>query len=412
VLVAVGMAGFVVAVYVVIVLGGGALLGRTDEPHVGLSVLATALVALGFEPVRRRLMSSVAPSPYDVLTRFASGVDAGVREDDVLARMSRLLAEATGALQAQVWLRRGAEDSLAASWPPDGAPLPVSGTGVRSHDVRHRADVLGRVTLQERPGHPLTPLEERLFADLARQSGLVLRNVRLTTELQQRVVEASTRAEELRASRERIVAAHDDARRRIERDIHDGAQQHLVALAVNLRLAQTLAGRDPARATAMLPDLRAAIEQTVATLTELSTGLYPRVLAEQGIAEALSTASRMSAVPVDVRVEHLDRYGAELEAAVYFCCLEAVQNAAKHAGASHVDVVLDARNSALEFCVADDGRGFASELDAGEAGGSGLANMRDRVAAVGGTLTVRSRPGEGTRVVGRIPLQRGGGETA
>jgi signal transduction histidine kinase len=399
------MAVFVAAVYVLVVLGGGALIGRTDSPHVGLSVLATAVVAIGFEPVRARLAQHVAPSPYDVLTRFAAGVGAGVADDDVLARMSQLLAEGTGAVQAQVWLRRGDEETLAASFPPGGAPLPAAGAGIRSHEVRHRAELLGRVTVQERPGHPLTPLEEHLFADLARQSGLALRNVRLTAELRAHVTEAARRAEELRASRERIVAAHDEARRRIERNIHDGAQQHLVALAVNLRLAQTLAGRNPARATAMLPDLRAALEQTVATLTELSSGLYPRVLAEHGLAEALASASRMSAVPVEVHAAGLVRYGADLEAAVYFSCLEAVQNAAKHAGAARVDVVLESHDDGLEFRIVDDGRGFdPGEVDAS---GSGLANMRDRVAAVGGELVVRSLPGEGTRVEGRIPVQRG-----
>jgi signal transduction histidine kinase len=324
--VAVGMIVFVVGVYVVVVLGGGALIGRTDSPHVGLSVLATAAVALGFEPVRTRLQRAVAPSPYDVLARFAAGVEAGVRDDDVLARMACLLSAATGAVQAQVWLRRSGDETLAACWPPGGAPLPVAGPDIRTHDVRHHAEVLGRVTLQARPGHLLTPLEGRLFADLARRSGLVLRNVRLTTQLHDRVSETAARVAELRASRRRVVCAHDDARRRVERDIHDGAQQHLVALAVTLRLARNLAERDRAAAEKMLPDLRDAMDQTVATLTELSSGLYPRVLAEHGLAEALSHASRMSAVPVRVRADGVGRYSPELEAAVYFCCLEAVQN--------------------------------------------------------------------------------------
>jgi signal transduction histidine kinase len=164
----------------------------------------------------------------------------------------------------------------------------------------------------------------------------------------------------------------------------------------------------------MLPDLRDAMEQTVATLTELSSGLYPRVLAEHGLAEALSHASRMSAVPVRVRADGVGRYSPELEAAVYFCCLEAVQNAAKHADADEVDVVIGASGGDLEFCVADNGRGFVYEpgpatgVSPEPALGSGLANMRDRVIAVGGTLAVRARPGEGTRIEGRVPLQRDG----
>jgi signal transduction histidine kinase len=290
----------------------------------------------------------------------------------------------------------------------------VAGPDIRTHEVRHHAEVLGRVTLQERAGQPLTPLESRLFADLARRSGLVLRNVRLTTALQNRVRETAAHAAELHASRRRVVCAHDDARRRVERDIHDGAQQHLVALAVTVRLARNLAERDGAAAEKMLPDLRDAMEQTVATLTELSSGLYPRVLAEHGLPEALSQASRMSAVPVRVRAERVGRYSPELEAAVYFCSLEAVQNAAKHAAADQVDLVLEAGDGYLEFCVADNGRGFdttgaaASANSAELALGSGLANMRDRVSAVGGSLAVHALPGAGTRVQGRVPLQSDG----
>jgi signal transduction histidine kinase len=264
--------------------------------------------------------------------------------------------------------------------------------------VRHRGQLLGRLVLRERIGEPLTPLEEKLFADLASAAGLVLRNVGLTAELRDQVAEVARRAEELRASRERIVAAHDDARRRLERDIHDGAQQHLVALSVNLRLVRTLAERDADRARTALPDLRAASVATVETLRELARGLHPRLLAETGLVGALRAVAERSPVPVELRDRNVGRYPAELEAAVYFCCLEALQNAAKHSAARHVVISL-AGGAELSLEVADDGAGFRpADVEAA----SGLANMRDRLEAVGGTLEVVSEPGRGTTVRARV----------
>jgi signal transduction histidine kinase len=400
-LVAAGLLAFVLVVYAVVVVLGGALLGDTGSPNVWLSVVATAIVALGFEPVRERLRRLRASSPYDVLTGFAGQIE-NAPGDDVLPRMARVLAEGTGAVRAEVWLRTAAVDgeTLAAAWPLDQAPLPNSGPGIKSHEVRHRGELLGRLTLRERDGEPLTPLEEKLYADLAGQAGLVMRNVRLTAELEAQVQEVSRRAEELRASRERIVAAHDEARRKLERDIHDGAQQHLVALTVNLRLARTLAERDPARAAAMLPDVRAAAVATIDTLKELSHGLYPRLLAEGGLAAALTAATETAAVPVRVAAHGLSRYPAELEAAVYFCCLEAVQNATKHAKATAISVELTGLADAIELRVTDDGVGFRPESIQVS---SGLANMRDRVEAVGGTVEVTSTPRAGTTIRARVP---------
>ncbi|HEU0101804.1 MAG TPA: histidine kinase, partial [Mycobacteriales bacterium] len=251
-LVPLGLIGFVAAVYVVVVLGGGALLGRTASPSLPLSLLATVVVALGVAPVQARLAASAGgrPSPYDVLrgTATLTGAEATA---ELPARMARVLAEGTGVAWAQVWVSVRGELGLAAAWPVDGdrcSPVPGAAAdpaGRRALSVRHGGRLLAVLRLQERPGQPLTAVEERLFTGLAAQAGLVLQRVALRAELAARHEELAARTAELRASRQRLIETQDAERRRLERDIHDGAQQHLVALAVNLRLAETLAGRAP-----------------------------------------------------------------------------------------------------------------------------------------------------------------------
>ncbi len=359
-----GLSGFVAAVYVVVVLGGGALIGHTSSPHLGLSVLATAIVALAFEPVQRRLEAVASrvvyhgrPSPYDVLSRFTEAVTGSYASDEVPARMAKVLADGTGARWAQVWLMVNDDLVLAATWPPaiDADPTrpgTESAPGRRALTVRLAGEVLGVLRLQERERQPLTPVEDRLFSGLAGQAGLVLHGVRLRAELAARLVELSARAEELRVSRERLVDTQDAERQRLERDIHDGAQQHLVALAVNLRLAQTLETRAPERAERVLTEQRAAAEAAIETLVSLSRGIYPPLLGDAGIGAALRAALGAGPVPVTVVEEQVQRYAADVEAAVYFCCLEAVQNAAKHSGAGQVTVTWRAPECLTAFWTA------------------------------------------------------------
>ena len=415
-LVLLGMALFVAAVYVAVVLGGGVLVGRTDSPSLVLSVVATAIVAVGFQPVRRRLRPIAArlargerAAPYEALTRFLAGVADGHADNDVPVRMARLLAEATGARYAQVWLSVGGTPVPAATWPPGAAsdepPPDLAGAvglgGRRVLPVRYADDLLGVLVIGERDRQPLTPVEEQLFADLAAQAGLALRSVRLRTELDLRLQEASRRAQQLRASRQRIIAAQDTERRRLERDIHDGAQQHLVALAVNLRLARTLAARSPERAPAVLAEVSSAAADTVSTLSDLSHGIYPRLLSQRGLAAALQAAVAAGPVPAVLTVEEMDRPRHDVESALYFCCLEALQNAAKHSGATRVDVRLRQLAEDVVLTVSDDGTGF-SPAPVGP--GSGLGNMRDRADSLGGSLSVQSQAGQGTVIAVRIPL--------
>ena len=235
---------------------------------------------------------------------------------------------------------------------------------------------------------PMNPSKERLIRDLASQAGLVLRNVRLI--------------EELRASRQRLVAAQDEERRKLERDLHDGAQQQLVALAVQLRLARTMIERDPAEAGDMLDALQTSASDALEDLRDLARGIYPPLLADKGLAVAIEAQARKASVPTTVRSDGVGRYPREVEAAVYFSCLEALNNVAKYAEASSATVSLSQANGTLTFVVTDDGVGFD---ESGVAHGTGLQGIADRLDAIGGEVRVRSAAGRGTTVTGTVPAE-------
>jgi signal transduction histidine kinase len=209
---------------------------------------------------------------------------------------------------------------------------------------------------------------------------------------------------EVRESRARILAAADDERRRIERDLHDGGQQRLVALRIRLELAEELLAEDPDRAKAMLHRLGGEIDAALDELRSLAAGVYPSVLAARGLPDALRTAALKSPIPISVESEGSDRYANEVETAAYFCCIEALQNVVKHAPDARSVTIALSRNGDLRFEVRDNGPGFPPDE---AAMGAGLANMRDRMAAVGGRLDIRSSPGAGTAVVGTIPVEAG-----
>jgi signal transduction histidine kinase len=330
----------------------------------------------------------------------------GHEQTDLPLRMAQLLAEGTGARWAQVWLVVDDVPELAASWPLDmeqaGRTVSAADPHLRSLDVVLAGEHLGMLRLQEHDDQPLSPVEERLFTGLAAQAGLVLRRVLLRAELARRAADLSARADELQVSRRRLVDTLDAERRRLERDIHDGAQQHLVALVVNLRLAQKVAVRSPERAGTVLTQQVDAIDSAITTLVDLARGIYPGALADEGIAAAVRDVVSTSSVPVTVTDSGIGRQPAEVEAALYFCCVEAVQNAVKHAAATRITVELGVVGGALTMLVGDDGVGIEPGT-ASEAGG--LGNMRDRIDSVGGELVVRPRAAGGTEVLARLPLE-------
>jgi signal transduction histidine kinase len=338
-----------------------------------------------------------------VLSQFSERVAESYASDDVLPRMARVLAEGTNADLAEVWLRTGESLHRAAVFPlDDAAPAAVhlNGTALaipgadRSVVVRHQGEVLGALTVTKRRGEAITPIEIKLMDDLAHQAGLVLKNVGLTADLQARLVD-------LRASRQRLVAAQDDERRRLERNLHDGAQQHLVALKVKLGLAEMLATRDPEKARAAVAELKHDADEALETLRDLARGIYPPLLADKGLPTALQAQARKATVAVTIEADGVGRYSQDTEAALYFCILEALQNIQKYAQASSATVRLREEGGQLAVEVADDGRGFDVSTTIR---GNGLTNMEDRLDALGGTLQIASSPGGGTTLRAIIPF--------
>jgi signal transduction histidine kinase len=396
------VAALLTAVFVVTAVVIGSLAGKSDTA----AVVAAAVIGVAFWPalrVARRIADRVVygrrATPYEILSEFSARVGSAYEADDVLPRMAQILRDAVGASRATVWLRVGSELRPAAVSPTGDAPraIPLTGDVLPSLapdtavEVRDRAELLGALAVSMPANDPMNPSKERLIRDLASQAGLVLRNVRLI--------------EELRASRERIVNAQDARARKLERDIHDGAQQQLVALSVKIRLADSLIDRDSAKAHELLAQLQTETTEALDTLRDLARGIYPPLLQDKGLAAALDAQARRSSVPVRVNPNGIGRYPQEVEATVYFCVLEALNNVAKYASATEVDVELRHDGDELVFAVRDDGMGFDPRT---VLRGTGLQGMTDRVDAIGGSLDIRSSPDDGTTVEGRVPVEEGG----
>ncbi len=355
-----------------------------------LDLIVGIAIGLLFLPLRRlatrisdRVVYGGRATPYEVLTEFGDRLAGTYAADDVLPRTARVLAEGVGAERASVWLAVGDDLVPVATWSRDGAD-PASPDDHRA-EVRHQGELLGALSVTMPANDPMDPAKERLVGDLAAQAGLLLRNVRLV--------------EELRASRRRLVAAQDEERRKLERNIHDGAQQQLVALAVKSRLARGLTERDPAKAAEVLTQIEQETQQALDDLRDLARGIYPPLLADKGLATAIEAQCRRSPLPVTVSADGIGRFPSDVEAAVYFSVLEALQNAAKYAQATEVRVSLSLVGDELTFEVADDGRGF----DPAATGyGTGLQGIDDRLGALDGSLRVESSSGTGTRLVGRL----------
>jgi signal transduction histidine kinase len=380
------LAVFIAVVYVGIVAGISVFVSTLSSTVA--SAIAAAVVALAIQPVRGwaqrtadRIVYGKRATPYEVLTEFGENLAETYGADDVLDRLARVLGEGVGAERARVWLGTDGTRRVVAAWPEDAA-----GDDDLIEPVRHQGEVLGALSVTMPANDQIDEPRTELVSGLAAQAGLVLRNVGLVADL--------------RESRRRLVAAQDVERRKLERNIHDGAQQQLVALTVKLRLARSVLEKDPARVDGMLEQLAGETQRALEDLRDLARGIYPPLLADKGLGAALDAQARRSPVPVIVEADGVGRYAPEIEAAVYFSCLEAMQNVAKYAAASAATVSLREAPGRLEFRVHDDGVGF----DAGATSyGTGLQGIADRLAALGGTLAVSSAPGNGTALTGSLP---------
>jgi signal transduction histidine kinase len=395
------LAAFISGVYVAVVFGINAAIDATDVFDVWLSLLATVIVAFAFQPVRERaqrlanrLVYGHRASPYEVLAEFSRGLAGALTIDEIPSRTAEAAARGVGAVHGRVRVYGPEGVDRVTGWPDVETVQPYVGT----MPVLHQGGLVGEIAVAKAVAR-LTPAENRLLADLAAQAGPALYNVRLAIELR-------AQATELRASRQRIVAAQDAERRRLERDIHDGAQQHLVAMAVNARMARELVRSEPGEAEGLLEDVCTQANDALGTLRDLARGIYPPVLVDRGLASAVE-AHLMLVCPtarleLDSAIAHA-RYTPEVEAAAYFCCLEALQNCAKHAPGAAITVSFEQNATGwLEFQIIDRGPGF--EFTSQRAG-TGHQNMADRMAALDGSLEVRSTPGVGTMVLGRLPIQ-------
>ncbi len=443
-----GLTAVVVGVYLVIVLGWGRSPTDDERTVLLLSMLAAAVAAVLYGPTRDRLtrisnqlVYGERHAPDEVLRTFGARLTRAIPFDELLLQLAESLRKGLVLQAAEVWTGTGGRLERVVSVPDRGparldlsadeagivARARVTGPGwlqvwlprllagrgeviVRSASITHGGGLLGLIVV-ERPvdADRFTEADDDVLAELARQVGLALHNLQLDSALQESLRELEHRAEELRASRARVVAAADAERRKIERNLHDGAQQHLVALAVTARLAREVAATDPAQAAELLEQLGRDLHDAVRELRDLAHGIYPPVLMDRGLVAALESAAGRSTLPVAIVADgDVGRFPQEVEAAVYFCCLEALQNAVKHAGGgATVTVTIERRRGVaggdgLAFAVRDDGRGFDPDGLAGR--GHGFVNMSDRLGAIGGTVTVDSAPGSGTCVSGVVPL--------
>jgi len=436
-----------VALVVVVALSFGVLVlvfGRL--PNEGeRALLAPALVSMAFAALLlaalygrvshgiARVTGGDRAAPNDLARSFSSRMSRAIPLEELVLQAAEGLRSSLRLRSAEVWVL--AEGSLR-PWIGDPGidrpPVPLGGmdpgtvvqAGLSGHgwlqvwmpqmlETRDRSYVrmapmanageLQGVVVVARPveDQPFAPDEERALVEVARQLGVVLHNAKLDSALQASLDEVRRQSAEIQASRGRIVVAADRARRQIERNLHDGAQQHIVALAVRVKLAGQLVEKDPDGALTALEEIGVAIEDTLQELRDLAHGIYPPLLADKGLSAALESAARRATLPVRVHAEGLARYAPESEATIYFCVLEALQNAGKYAGeGASVTVELREDEGSLAFVVSDDGAGF--DVSA-RGSGAGFTNMLDRLGALGGTLRVESAPGKGTRVVGAVP---------
>ncbi|GMQ86552.1 MAG: hypothetical protein BMS9Abin07_2134 [Acidimicrobiia bacterium] len=388
------LAIFITAVYVAIVVGIGTLIGQGDEPNLALAIAATAVVALLFEPFRsrlqrwaNRLVYGERSTPYSVLSELTARLSEARSNEQALGRLAELIASGTGADEAVVWLRVGDRlrpEAMTSSESPrpvalDGGELPGL-PGDVAVPIHHGGDLLGALSINKAKGDPVTPADRHLLHDVAAGAGLLLRNIRLNAEL-------TDRAEELRMSRRRLVAAQDAERRRLERNLHDGAQQQVVALKVKLGLAKTLAEREEAeQIAAAVGGLAADTQRAVDGMRAAARGIYPPLLEAEGLRAALVALGREASIEVNIEADGVGRYPPEIEATIYFSVLEAI---GQSSGGARVTVAEDA--GALTFTIE------------GANGGAGLEAVSDRMDAVGGTLNLESIKGGGTIVTGRLP---------
>lgn len=402
-----GLAAFIGAAYVAIVVGVGVLLGG-DRSNAALRIAATALVAVAFEPARarlqrfaNRLVYGKRATPYEIMAEFGHRMAGVPSPDEVLPDMAEAAARGVGASAARVSLLLPDARERVVTW-PEGAEI---GPSTFALPVTHAGRQVGEIAIVKPTNEPLRPAERALLEDLAGHAGLALHNVRLTADLQGKATELAAQADELRRSRERLVSARDAQRRRLERELRQGVGADLGAIRDEISRDADLVVTDRAAVQASIDALGDRANAALDELRDVARGIFPPLLAEKGLPVALEAHLRKVGVTTALEVDPELRDGRldpAVENAVYFCCVQAVQNAQRHAFGAPVHVRIESVEGTVRFVVHDEGPGFdPGTVEARE----GMQIMSDRMAALGGELVVESAPGRGTMIVGRVPVR-------
>jgi signal transduction histidine kinase len=396
----------IAAAYVGIVVGIGALIGDTENQ--ALRVAATAIVAVAVQPawallqrVANRIVYGGRATPYEVMAEFGHRMAGVPSVDHVLPDMAEAAARGVGAIAARVRLFLDGSRTRAATWPPDTElseptlTLPIDQAG----------EPIGDLAIMKPANEPLRAAERSLLEDLAAHAGMALENARLSLDLEGRAEELAARNEELRRSRERLVTVRDAQRRRLERELRDGVGAEIARIREQIGFDADRVATHPDEVRASLDHLSERTNAALEDLRGVARGIFPPLLVDEGLEAALSALGRRTGPDTRFSVEGGRsgiRYEPAVEAAIYFCCVQALQNARRHAAGHPVDLTLTYAGDAVSFTVRDQGTGF----DVGSArDGEGFRIMRDRMAAFGGTLAIESAPGAGTKVTGTLPAR-------
>jgi signal transduction histidine kinase len=368
-------------------LAAGAGIAAGQRWEVGIAVLVTIAATLLFQPARRwletladRLVYGERLSRYELLRQLGASLDSSFDMPDLAARVATSVRLGLGVRWSRVSLY---VDQSFEAVGADGVGLDESGYAEAIVPLVHGNELLGAIECSGKLDGRFGAADEELLATLRRQAALAIRNSRLPA---------------------RIVQAQEIERRRIERDIHDGVQQELVAILAKIRIARTKAAREPAAVDATLIELQEETRQALNDLRELVRGIHPPVLGDRGLVKAIEARTARLPIAVGLDPGNLDRarYSEEVEGAAYFVVSEALSNVMKHSGAEGASVRLVEADGSLVVEVSDQGRGF----EGGGVQSSGLDGLRDRVEALGGRLSISSWPMGGTRVVAKLPARR------
>jgi signal transduction histidine kinase len=401
-----GLGLFITAAYVAIVVGIGALLGG-DRSGTALRIAATAGVAVAFEPARQRLQHLAnrlvygkRATPYEVMASFGHRMAVVPSVDDVLPSMAETAARGVGATAARVTLQLGDGTERSVSW-PQGRTIDDPSFAL---PVGHADELIGEIAIEKPSNEPLRPAERALLGDLAGNAGLALHNVRLASDLGARAEELAAQTAEIERSRERLVTARDTQRRRLERELRDGVGTQLTAIRDEIGSNADRVEREPELVERSLDELGARANAALEELRDVARGIFPPLLIDKGLGAALDALARRAGGSVTFVLDPAAdrRYEPAVENAVYFCCVQALQNAERHAPGATAEIRLEPDGDGIRFVIRDDGPGFEiSRTDAGE----GMQIMRDRIAALAGELLIESTPGHGTTVTGRVPAR-------